>query len=520
MIETMNADICLNAFTVAADAVAAAMSKSKKLRRGVADATPLDPMAHDHKTAPHSTETDLPEMVSMADVRTDGGTQARVALDKTVVQEYADALEEGAKLPPITLYYEESADVYWLADGFHRYEAHRVIGRIGILAFVKEGTQRDAKLHAAGANAIHGLRRTNADKRYAVTMLLEDPEWVQWSDSAIARQCGVSQPFVATVRAAIIKPFDDSPPSAAPTTRTVTRNGTTYEQKVKAKPTATPVPPLSKASQSAAAPADAPTMETTTESDTNRLMPEQSAEIYMDILRTEIVELREELAAVKTDATVLRAENDFLLRMSESDEQIKLALDEVARYKALAKNGSFNSRATDDLSESHEENAQLRAEIDNLRAQLQDHVALVEVCSSEKEVLAEQLRSLAMQFQEAIACYEKMREILEACEQLPEMPRQLQQALELSRMFESRAADAPRPCADAHRDQHDVMQSTRVEATMHGEHVIESTGTEAIDYQSSAADNMVQVVAEYERSAETDAAGMPWDDQQAGETCH
>jgi hypothetical protein len=34
-----------------------------------------------------------------------------------------------------------------------------------------------AVLYAADANAAHGLRRTNANKRHAVTVLLDDDEW-------------------------------------------------------------------------------------------------------------------------------------------------------------------------------------------------------------------------------------------------------------------------------------------------------------------------------------------------------
>jgi hypothetical protein len=41
-------------------------------------------------------------------------------------------------------------------------------------------------LYTVGANATHGLRRSNADKRRAVSMLLDDPEWAQWSNLAIA----------------------------------------------------------------------------------------------------------------------------------------------------------------------------------------------------------------------------------------------------------------------------------------------------------------------------------------------
>ena len=39
-----------------------------------------------------------------------------------------------------------------------------------------KGTQRDAILWSISANATHGLRRTNEDKRRAVTRLLQDPE--------------------------------------------------------------------------------------------------------------------------------------------------------------------------------------------------------------------------------------------------------------------------------------------------------------------------------------------------------
>ncbi|MBB4858283.1 hypothetical protein HNO88_001602 [Novosphingobium chloroacetimidivorans] len=89
---------------------------------------------------------------------------------------------------------------YWLADGFHRTEAHRLIGASTILADVRQGTQRDAVLYSVGANASHGYRRTNADKRRSALRLLNDPEWSAWSDREIARRCGVSAPLVASLR--------------------------------------------------------------------------------------------------------------------------------------------------------------------------------------------------------------------------------------------------------------------------------------------------------------------------------
>lgn len=63
-----------------------------------------------------------------------------------------------------------------------------------------KSTRRDAILFSAGANAAHGMRRTNEDKRRAVLTLLNDPEWAGWSDREIARRCHVGHPLVAQLR--------------------------------------------------------------------------------------------------------------------------------------------------------------------------------------------------------------------------------------------------------------------------------------------------------------------------------
>jgi hypothetical protein len=44
------------------------------------------------------------------------------------------------------------------------------------------------------------IRRTNADKRRYVLTLLRDPEWVAQSDTVIAKDAGVTQPFVSKLR--------------------------------------------------------------------------------------------------------------------------------------------------------------------------------------------------------------------------------------------------------------------------------------------------------------------------------
>lgn len=131
-------------------------------------------------------------------IRIDGGTQSRVSIDQTVVSEYADSIEAGSVFPPVRVYFDGVS--YWLGDGFHRYFAHLKAGKEGIATDVVNGTQRDALLYSVSANALHGLRRTNADKRKAVTIMLQDFEWQEWSNSEIARQCHVSPPLVAQLR--------------------------------------------------------------------------------------------------------------------------------------------------------------------------------------------------------------------------------------------------------------------------------------------------------------------------------
>ena len=103
------------------------------------------------------------------------------------------------------------------------------------------------------ANIPRGLRRTNADKRRAVEMLLSDPECERWSDRQIAKHCAVQHQMVGTVRTAYLDEssrygvgadtrlsesdrcseasiFQNSPdPVPPPPTRTVTRNGVTYK---------------------------------------------------------------------------------------------------------------------------------------------------------------------------------------------------------------------------------------------------------------------------------------------------
>ena len=160
--------------------------------------------------------------LALTKVTIDGGTQSRVALNEDVVSEYAEAIRRGDTLPPVVVFHD--GGTYWLADGFHRFHAHRAARAEDIDADVYTGTKRDAVLHSVGANANHGLRRSNDDKRRAVQTLLNDPEWSQWSDRQIAQACCVSPPLVASARASVtVNSFSEEPAER----RYTTKHGTT-----------------------------------------------------------------------------------------------------------------------------------------------------------------------------------------------------------------------------------------------------------------------------------------------------
>ncbi|HAM56936.1 MAG TPA: hypothetical protein DCQ64_16670 [Candidatus Rokubacteria bacterium] len=185
----------------------------------------------------------MSERIPIRKIRLDGGTQSRAALDDTVIDEYAAAIMMKAEFPPADVFYDGTD--YWMADGFHRLKATEKAGVARMSCTVHQGTKRDAVLFSLAANASHGLRRTNADKRRAVTLLLQDAEWSQWSDREIARRCAVGRDLVGEIRRDLsvgtdrcdLEPSDNkTPPDGEPMPpkkkrkRKVRRKGKVYEQ--------------------------------------------------------------------------------------------------------------------------------------------------------------------------------------------------------------------------------------------------------------------------------------------------
>ena len=144
---------------------------------------------------------------SVEELVVDERLQTRAALNQAVLRDYAKAMGQEQKFPPLLVGIIN--DVSYVVDGFHRLEAAKLAGLTELQAETFEGTWQEGLESALGANTTHGCRRTNADKRKAVSLALV-PFWDK-SDTVIADLCGVADRFVAKMRKTV-QVANGSPP--------------------------------------------------------------------------------------------------------------------------------------------------------------------------------------------------------------------------------------------------------------------------------------------------------------------
>ena len=150
--------------------------------------------------------------------------QSRARIDMEAVAEYSAWLRDHPTQEMAAIVVFDDL----VADGFHRKLAYDSAGRVWISALCLAGGERAALLYSCGANAEHGVRRTNADKLLVVRRLLADEEWRPWSDRRLAGIAHVSPTFVSAVRASDSRFQMDA--------RRVQRGDGEYIQKVRLKP--------------------------------------------------------------------------------------------------------------------------------------------------------------------------------------------------------------------------------------------------------------------------------------------
>lgn len=135
--------------------------------------------------------------IAASAIETDG-LQIRAETSREYIDHLVELFDEDnpswpADLPPLVVFCDGRK--YWLADGHHRLAGAVQAGCTEIRVNIISGTKTEALLFACGANAAHGLQRTNADKQNAIRIAhqLMNPGTPA---RAIARICGVSHSAV------------------------------------------------------------------------------------------------------------------------------------------------------------------------------------------------------------------------------------------------------------------------------------------------------------------------------------
>ncbi len=135
---------------------------------------------------------------------------------------WQDCVESGDyPFPPCVIFRpagtKAETGLNFLADGFHRIQSlsqmrvELLPQEKWILCEVRDGNMNDAILYGLSANAAHGLRRNQKDKRRAVLLYysLNDTHTKE-SNQHVARACGVSHTFVGDTRTLLVTMPDPS----------------------------------------------------------------------------------------------------------------------------------------------------------------------------------------------------------------------------------------------------------------------------------------------------------------------
>lgn len=161
---------------------------------------------------------------SFTDITIDSRAHSRAEMSEKIIQELVEAYRAGAKVPePVVI--SNDGQSFWLADGFHRVEAAKRSGRTGLVFQIWFGHGLEpflaAGAYGALANARHGAKRSNKDKRKAVEFLLRVPGWHRMSSRRIERALEMDHKTVESVREQLENHLIILPPESEPTEKFV-----------------------------------------------------------------------------------------------------------------------------------------------------------------------------------------------------------------------------------------------------------------------------------------------------------
>ena len=161
------------------------------------------------------TIVDQVEMIDIDAIDIANGPIVRACDHDPTIKEFHNLRAEEVEFPPIDAFWIDDLNAYVVGDGRHRCWAHILNGDKQIAARVHKGDMRAALEFALKANARHGLRLNDADIRCAIKLILDDREWGQKSNRAIADMLGCSEITVRRVRKAFEPDVSDRSESTA-----------------------------------------------------------------------------------------------------------------------------------------------------------------------------------------------------------------------------------------------------------------------------------------------------------------
>lgn len=188
--------------------------------------------------------------ITLSAIDRDTSIQCRAEIDLSVVNDYGVRMVENDKFPPVVLF--GTTEHCYIGDGWHRVLAAEACDFKTIPAILRPGGRVEALRHALAANAAHGHRRSNADKRRSVQLALT--EWPDLSSVQIAERCAVSHTFVDSIR----QPATVAGSQPAAPSRRTGRDGKRRKVKTKPTPSKSNVAPLEARQGGATPPAPTP----------------------------------------------------------------------------------------------------------------------------------------------------------------------------------------------------------------------------------------------------------------------
>lgn len=148
------------------------------------------------------------QKVLISDMEIAYGTQCRFnGTNNTIVEEFAEAMRAGEKVPPVILYEDDRTEGYEgrkvliMGDGFKRRQAAMRIGLAELDAIVRKGDKFAAmQCNIEENKTALGERWTLADRRHAAKLLLAETDGASKSDRWIADLCDLDESTVSKIR--------------------------------------------------------------------------------------------------------------------------------------------------------------------------------------------------------------------------------------------------------------------------------------------------------------------------------